>query len=247
MLGYVAYRADGLSAAPARMIGGARFRAVYVRRGDTLPARLSARAAARALRLDGVRCAVFPPDYPHRALFAGYGVSPPPLTPLCHAFAAGIVRRYAAQRGLDLRRAAVAFAARHVTPELRRAVWELSAEARYIVLRIPGGGEELARTLRRARGVAARVAAPGEVVSAGLTVCFEPCGTELGEGAVLPLYAPEPPDGASRAGLELCAALFLAGALDAERAAQAAFRDPLIAASSADDIARRCLKSLCAL
>ena len=212
MLGYVAYRADGLPAAPARVIGGVRFRAVYVRRGEGAAARLSARAAARALRRRGVRCAVFPPDYPHRALFARYGVLPPPLTPLCHALAAGIVRRYATRRALDLRRAAVAFAAPYVTGELRQAVWELSAEIRHIVLSVPGGGE-LARSLRRERGVAARVAAPGEGVSAGLTVCFEPCGA-FGEGAVLPLYEREPRGGAPSAELELYAALFLAGALD---------------------------------
>lgn len=211
MLGYVAYRAEGLPAAPARVIGGVRFRAVYVRRGDGLAARLSARAAARVLRRAGVRCALFPRDYPHRALFAGYGVSPPPLTPLYHALAAGIVRRCAARRGLKLHRAVVAFAAPRVTPELRRAVWELSADVRYIVLRIPGGGGELARELRRERGVAARSAAPEETVSADLTVCFEPCGVP-GEGKILPLYAPDLPDDYVPVDdAELRAALLLAG------------------------------------
>ena len=212
MLGYVDYRAEGGPAAPTRLIGGVRFRAVYVRRGEGAAARFSARLAAHALRRGGVRCAVFPPDYPYRGLFALCGVSPPPLTPLYHALAAPIVRRYAAQNALELRRAVVAFAAPYVTPELRRAVWELSAEARYIVLRIPGGGGELARSLRRERGVAARVAAPGESVSADLTVCFEPCG-EAEQGTVLPLYAPELPGAYAPDGdPELRAALFLAGA-----------------------------------
>lgn len=214
MLGYVAYRAKGSPLTPTRVIEGVRFRAIYVRRGDGIAARLSARAAARALHRAGVRCAVFPPDYPHRALFVRYGVSPPPLTPLCHAFAAEIVRRYAARRGLALHRAAVAFAAPRVTPEVRRAVWELSAEARYIVLQIPGGGGELARALRRERGVAARVTAPGEAVSADLTVCFGPCGAS-GTGAVLPLYALERSDEAPNAELDLYAALLLAGVFDA--------------------------------
>lgn len=230
MLGYVDYREGGLGAASTRVIGGVRFRAVYVRRGNGIAARLSARAAAHVLRSGGVRRAVFPQDYPHRAVFAEYGVLPPPLTPLCHALAAGIVRRYAARRGLGLHRAAVAFAAPHVTPELRRAVWELSAETRYIVLRIPEGGGELARLLRRERGVAVRVAAPGETVSADLTVCFAPCGA-LGEGAVLPLYVPESPEDAPGAGLELCAALCLAGAEgaeDGELAAQTELLDELI-------------------
>lgn len=243
MLGYIAYRAEEAPAAPARVIGGVRFRAVYVRRGGGIAARLSARAAARALQRAGVRCAVFPPDYPHRALFARCGVLPPPLTPLCHALAAPIVRRYAAEHGLDLRRAAVAFAAPRVTPELRRAVWELSAETRYIMLRIPGGGEELARSLRRGRGVAARAAAMGELTSADLTVCFAPRGTP-GEGAVLPLYAPERPDDAFDAGLELCAALLLAGATESEAypaqtelAGKLLERLPLIAAPSTDNTA----------
>lgn len=211
MLGYVVYRTEGSPAAPARVIGGVRFRAVYVRRGEGMAARFSARAAARVLRRDGVRCALFPPDYPHRALFARYGISPPPLTPLYHALAAGIVRRYAARRGLELHRAAVAFTAPRVTPEVRRAVWELSADVRYIVLRIPGEGGELARELRRERGVAARSAAPGEVVSADLTVCFEPCDASA-EEEILPLYAPDLPDDCTPgADVELRAALFLAG------------------------------------
>lgn len=213
MLGYVDYRSNGVPAAPTRVIEGLRFRAVYVRRGDTLAARLSAHVAARALHEAGVRCAVFPPDYPHRAIFALRGILPPPLTPLCHALAAEIVRRYAAQCALELHRAAVAFVASRVTPELRRAVWELSAETRYIVLRIPGSGE-LARALRRERGVAARVVGPEEALSADLTVCFEPCKAPR-EGMVLPLYAPESSDAyAPSVELELYAALFLAGALD---------------------------------
>ena len=230
MLGCVDYRAGGASPARVRVIEGVRFRTVYVRRGNGIAARLSARAAARALRRRGVRCAVFPPDYPHRAIFAECGVLPPPLTPLCHALAAGIVRRYAARRGLELRRASVAFAAPHVTPELRRAVWELSAEARYIALRIPGDGGELARSLRRERGVAARATAPGEAVSADLTVCFAPCEAS-GGGAVLPLYVREAPEDAPGAELELRAALFLAGAFDVEaeeRSAREELLDGLI-------------------
>lgn len=212
MLGWVEYHSAGAREPPTRVLEGARFRVVYVLHGEGLRARLSARAAARMLRRDGVRCALLPPAYPWGAIFAARGILPPPLTPLYHATAAALVRRYMAQRGMDARDATLAFAAREPSPELRRAVWELSADVRHIVLRFPGA-EEAARALRRQMGLAARVAAAGEAVGASLTVCFDPLEAAgetltLCEGALSAEYDSAYPN-------ELLAALLLAGALDA--------------------------------
>ena len=91
MYGYVAYHTA--EEPPYRGFGGVRFRAVYVAEGESLRARLSARAAARRLAREGVRCAVFPADYPYCEVFARYGVAPPPSAPLYRATAAAIVRR----------------------------------------------------------------------------------------------------------------------------------------------------------
>lgn len=211
MLGWVEYRTGDADAAPVRVIGGGRFRVVRTARGEGIAPRLSAYLAARALCREGVRCAVFPPDYPYREAFARRGVLPPPLTPLYHATAAAIVRRWMKQSGAP--HGTLAFAARSVSPELRRAVWELSASARHIALVPMRGAETLACALRRERGVAARILAPDEAADGCLTVCFEPCGTFA---SPLPLYAPAlRVEYDAEAPAELLAALLRAGALDA--------------------------------
>ncbi len=213
MLGWVEYRTADAPAAPVRLIGGARFRVARVERGEGAPARLSAYLAARSLSRDGVHCAVFPPDYPHCKAFARRGVLPPPLTPLYHATAAAIVRRYMAQIGFDTRHGTLVFAARSVSPELRQAAFELSASARHIALTPMSGAEALAGALRRERGVAARILAPDETSDVGAAVCFEPCGTFAPE---LPLYAPKlTVEYGAALSTDVLAALWTAGALDA--------------------------------
>lgn len=169
MFAYVSYRSPDMP--PIRSIGGARFHAVYVAEGDSVRAKLSARAAARALRRAGVRSAVFPPDYPYRSIFARFGVLAPSLAPLYRATAAQIVRRYMEQRGIVPRSATIVFAASAVTPELRRCVESLCADVRYITLAVPRGGNALADALRREFGVAAHPGTPD--TAAGLTVVFD--------------------------------------------------------------------------
>ena len=210
MYGYIAYHT---AEEPLyRVVSGVRFHAVYVAAGESLRARLSARAAARALGREGVRCAVFPPDYPYREAFAHRGIASPPLAPLYRATAAVIARRWLSQRGVAPRSATVAFAAASATPELRRAAEALCAEVRYIALAVPRGGAELARLLKREHGVAARRIEPCAPLRADLIVDFD--GAAAGEN-VLRLdetlrvaYDSELPH-------ELLAALWHVGALDA--------------------------------
>lgn len=209
MFGYVAYRAPEMP--PVRVIEGARFRAVYVLPGNTLRARLSARAAARALARESVQAAVFPPEYTHRELFARYGIAAPPLAPLYRATAAAIVRRHLAQSEIEPRRASVAFAAESVTPELRRAVFALAADVRYIALAIPHGGDALAQALRRKLGVAARVGPFEMLPSADLVVAFDEteCDALRLDETLRVVYDSPYPN-------ELLAALWRAGAINAD-------------------------------
>ena len=211
MLGCVAYHTA--EEPPYRVIGGARFRAVYVARGETLRAWLSARAAARMLAREGIRRAVFPPDYPHREVFARYGVAPPPLAPFYRATAAAIARRYMTQCCVEPRSAVAAFAAESVTPELRHTVESLCAEVRYIVLAAPRGGEAFAQKLRRDHGVAAQVVSSDALPHADLILAFggapdvdDVLRLDWSSGVVYDIELTN----------ELLATLWCAGALDAD-------------------------------
>ena len=207
MVAYVAYRSN--ASPPYIVFSSMRFRAVFVSEGCSFFARYSARAAARVLRREGVRCAVFPPEYPHRKLFAQYGVTAPSLAPLYRASAAGITRRYMEQRGMDAHCATVTFAAQSVTPELSRCVETLCSEIRYISLSVPRGGDSLVERLRIRYGVAASSAAP----HADITIVVDDTPAD-GEALCLNdtlgvVFDSEHPN-------ELLAALYLAGALDAD-------------------------------
>ena len=195
-----------------RAAEGVRFCAVYVTGGDTLRARLSQHAAARALTRRGVREAVLLAKNIDRAVLIKHGVVPLSAAPLYRATAAAIVRHYLAQKGLSPRNTTLAFAAEYVTQELYRAIESLSAEVRYLALRVPDGAA-LAGRLQRERGVAVRLYGEGSP-RADLTVAFDGAAAE---GAVLRLddtlcvtYDSPYPN-------ELLAALWRAGALDADK------------------------------
>ena len=194
---------------PYREIERVRFRAVSVTVGETLRARLSCRAAARTLTREGVREAVFPTEPVFREAFAKFGIVPVSSVPLYRATAAAIVRRYMMRRGIDSHRATVLFAAEEVTTEFRRMVESLSADVRYIALRVPDDGR-LAAALQRQRGVAAQRSGQN---TPGLTVAF---GAVEAEGTVLRF------DDTLRVSYDsaypnaLLTALWRAGALDAD-------------------------------
>lgn len=209
MLACISYRSQ--PAPPFVVYGGVLFRAVSVREGRSLRAGLSAHAAARTLRREGVRCAVFPPDYPYRALFSRCGVDAPSPVPLYRATAPGIVRRYLVQRGVSPNAATVAFCAEAVTPELRACVESLCADVRYLMLSVPRGGEALARELRRKIGVAAQAGALDALPRPDLAVSFDGACVDRGalrlDGSLGVTYD-------SKYSNELLAALYLTGALD---------------------------------
>ncbi|MBR3562095.1 MAG: hypothetical protein IKN81_11330 [Oscillospiraceae bacterium] len=195
-----------------RVVEGVRFCAVYVTGGNTLRARLSCRAAARALARQGVREAVFLSPRIDREPFARRGIAPIAAAPLHRAAAASIVRKALAERGLDPRHATVAFVAERVTPELCCAVKRLSADVRYLVLRVPDGAA-LAKRMQRECGVAIRQwgDVPPRIDLIAAFDGAEAAGTILRlDDALCVAYN----SGYSN---ELLAALWRAGALDAER------------------------------
>lgn len=211
MFGLIAYRTE--ETPPEQVVDGVRFHTVRVAEGQGPRARLSARAAASALRRCGVRLALFPPEYPLLPSFARRGVVPPPLAPLYRAAAPAIVRRYMRQRGVDPRAAMVAFAAERITPELRRCVTELCGEIRYPALCVPSGGESLALSLRRDFGAAVRVGAADALPPPDLFVTFDDTpvpgeALRLDEGLNVQFDDPRP--------AALLALLHRAGALDAD-------------------------------
>lgn len=211
MFGLIAYRTE--EKPPEQVVDGVRFHTVQVAEGQGPRARLSARAAASALRRGGVHLALFPPEYPLIQLFARRGVVPPPSAPLFRAAAPAIVRRYMRQRGVDPRAAMVAFAAERITPELCRCVTELCGEIRYPALCVPEGGESLALSLRRNFGAAVRVGTVDALPRPDLFVTFDDTpvpGEALCLDETLDIQFDDPRP------VALLALLYRAGALDAD-------------------------------
>lgn len=224
MLGLVGYREHGERAAEIRVIRGVRFCAVNILPGTGMRARWSLYCAARTLARADAHRAVVETDDAAREYLAERGVSEVSAAPLYRATAEAIARRYLAQKGIDPAHATVAFAGERVTPELRRAVFLLARDVRYVVLRIPRAEAELARSLRAEMGVAARLAASDEDVRADLTLCFEPCeaargGLRLYDPALTVEYDDELPT-------RLLSALWSAGTLDVQTLAVRSVETP---------------------
>ncbi len=109
-------------------------------------------AGAKRLRELGVRSAVFPMDFPYTQLFIRQGIVPVDTLPLRRRLAAPLVRRRLESMGLSPTQAVVAVSAERLSREAMDAVRLLALSFRYVLL-WGGGGEELARSLRREYGV----------------------------------------------------------------------------------------------
>lgn len=226
MFGLAEWRDERESCAPKeKRIGGVRFLAVGLRRGDGLRVAWSLRRAARALERHGIRQSVFPTDFGAYALFSERGIRPVDVFPLRAALSAAIVRRVMEQEGLAPQRTTVALCASRVTRAYAAAAESLVREVRYLQLCVPRGGGELAQTLRSRFGAAVPTLSAPE--GADLMLCFEEVCTVPSSvrGLVLPLcddalrveYAPlreEEEHGAERE--QLIAALYASLALRAE-------------------------------
>lgn len=186
MFGLVEWRGAGEScAAREERIGGVRFFAVGVRRGEGRRAAWSIRRAARMLRKRGVERAVFPADFAAYKPFTARGVRPMETLALREAAAAAIARRAMSQAEIAPKRATVALCAAQVTRAYAMAAESLAGEVRYLQLCTARGGRELSQSLRSRFGIAAPVLRAPE--GAALVIDFDGSAERLRSGIFLPL------------------------------------------------------------
>ena len=165
-----------------------RFACVEVVRGPKTPSAVLRRrvaSAAKKLHRAGVTRAVLPPDFPFSAELEKYGVRPVSTLPLRRALAAETVGWRLERLGLTAG-ARVAVVGEQLTGELVRTVTELALRHRYLILKVPFGGEELCRRLRREYGVSIMLNPETEREPVSVHMAFDP--TEAQGGGFLPLY-----------------------------------------------------------
>lgn len=158
MFGLIEWRGAGESCAlREERVGGARFLAVGVRRGENWRTAWSFRRAARILQKHGVEQAVFPADFAAYEPFAARGVRPMETLALREAAAAAIARQAMRQAKIAPKCATVALCAAQVTRAYAMAAESLAGEVRYLQLCTARGGRELSQSLRSRFGIAAPV------------------------------------------------------------------------------------------
>ncbi len=154
MLGYISYgdgpRRPTLERRQLLGTGFAVLRVSEERRGLLQRKRIA--AAARRLRTQGVRQAVFPVDLPCTSLFLRQGIMPVDVLALRQALAVPLVQRQLTDRGLSGTQATIAVSGQHLSRPLMDAVKTLAIRYRYVLLDVPGG-EKFARGLRREYGI----------------------------------------------------------------------------------------------
>ncbi len=131
--------------------------------------------AAERLREAGARRAVFPPQFPHAALFAHKGVYPVETLLLRRALAPAVVRGRLDALGLPPTSAVVALSGEALNGEAQQAVRTLALGYRYVLADFSTGGEALAKSLRRQYGV---------------SLLLHPGADQLSRADALLLYAP---------------------------------------------------------
>lgn len=152
------------------MLCGLRFCTAFVLRGEGMAARLSARRAAKYLRGQRVHQAVFPEDYPHKDVFARYGILPPSDRALRQVKAAEIICCAMEKLGLQKSHARIALIAASPSAALESAAVALAREVRYLSLCAPGD-ERIARALYWDCGASVSVC-PRAAEGADLAVVF---------------------------------------------------------------------------
>ena len=211
MLGYIAW-GDGprRPVLGERRLAGGRFMGLTmgasIRPRGPL-ARARAGRAARRLWEAGVRCAVFPVDFPYTALFLRQGIAPVETVPLRRALAAPLTRRRL--EGLSRRptEAVVGLCGDRMSRELWDGARALALRYRYVLLDAPGG-EELARELRREYGISLLLRpSPDQLERADALLLFSPRKDLTGENPVFYTLYPGGEGGRGRLPLVLPSAL----------------------------------------
>ena len=132
------------------------------------------RAALRQLRREGVTRVVLPKEFYWPELLEKQGVRPVSALSLRRCLAAEWAGVTLLEKGISGSTARVAVSADRLTGEIVRTVTELVLRHRYVLLDLPGGGEELCRQLRREYGVTLLLAPSVEQVrDAEIRVAFD--------------------------------------------------------------------------
>lgn len=178
MFGLVEWRGAGeRCGAREKRLGGVRFLAVGIRRGDGLRAVWSLRTAARTLERYGVTQAVFPRGFSLYERFAARGIVPVDVRPLREAAAAAIARRVMAQQEIAPRRATVALCAARVTRAYAAAAETLAADTRY--LQLWHGAGRLGAVADAAQPLRRRGSRPARAGGRGHRALLRRCGGDL--------------------------------------------------------------------
>lgn len=162
-----------------------------IQRGKHTPdpvVRQRLRKAVKRLQKLGIRQVILPPDFPWRELLAERGIRPVSALPLRQMLAADWVRWELRGRGIPAAGARVAVLAGEMTGAVVRTVTELSLRHRYVLLKVPYGGESLCSQLRREYGVSLLLNPDkGQLRSADIAVIFDP-QTETDLKGSIPIY-----------------------------------------------------------
>ena len=164
-----------------------RFLCADMSRGERMSAaaeRRKLRSAGKKLLRQGIERAVLPSDVPADAL--PEGLRPAGTLSLRRAIAADWCGALLRLRGENPAAARVLVTANALSGEVVRTVTELALRHRYLILKVPFGGEELCRRLRREYGVSIVLNPETEREPASVHMAFDP--TEAQGGGFLPLY-----------------------------------------------------------
>lgn len=142
------------------------------------------RSAGKKLLRQGIERVVLPSDVPADAL--PEGLRPAGTLSLRRAIAADWCGALLRLRGENPAAARVLVTANALSGEVVRTVTELALRHRYLILKVPFGGEELCRRLRREYGVSIVLNPETEQKPASVHMAFDP--TEAQGGGFLPLY-----------------------------------------------------------
>ena len=172
-----------------RSILHTRFFCAEITRGPKTPEvalRRRVASAVKRLRRQNITQVVLPEDFPYLDQLTKGGLRPVSTLPLRRAIAADWVRWSLLERGIPTAGARVAVCAASLTGEVVRTVTELALRHRYLILKVPFGGEELCRRLRREYGVSIVLNPETEREPVSVHIAFDP--TEAQGGGFLPLY-----------------------------------------------------------
>ena len=164
-----------------------RFLCADMSRGERMSAaaeRRKLRSAGKKLLRQGIERVVLPSDVPAGAL--PEGLRPAGTLSLRRAIAADWCGALLRLRGENPAAARVLVTANALSGEVVRTVTELALRHRYLILKVPFGGEELCRRLRREYGVSIVLNPETEREPVSVHMAFDP--TEAQGGGFLPLY-----------------------------------------------------------